>query len=51
MKEELLKITKDMTTEEKAVIDEFEGEESYNEMLSKKDYYLSETSNILMLEG
>lgn len=45
------KAYKDMTVEEKAVIDDFEGEESYNEMLLNKDYYLSGTSNILMLEG
>lgn len=31
-----------MTAEEKAVIDDFQGEQSYNEVLKKKDFYLSD---------
>lgn len=40
---------KDMTPEEKAVINEFEGEQSYNKVMSNKDYYIIETSKLLML--
>ena len=40
---------KDMTPEEKSVIDEFEGEESYRKVMSNKDYYIVETSKLLML--
>lgn len=43
------KTYRDMTEEEKAVIDEFEGEESYNKTLANRDYYLSGASNALML--
>jgi len=40
---------KDMTAEEKQVINEFEGEVSYNKVMSKKDYYIVEMSKLLML--
>lgn len=39
----------DMTQEEKAVIDEFEGEKSYADVMKRKDYYIVETSKLLML--
>ena len=32
---------KDMTAEEKTVIDSFQGEKAYNEVLAKSDYYLA----------
>ncbi len=40
---------KDMTSEEKEVINEFEGEESYNKVMANKDYYIVETDNLLLL--
>ena len=40
---------KDMTQEEKQVIDNFEGETSYNKVMSNRDYYIVDTSNLLML--
>lgn len=40
---------KDMTQEEKQVINEFEGELSYNKVMNNKDYYIVETSKLLML--
>ena len=40
----------DMTQEEKQVIDEFEGEESYLDTLINKDYYIVNNNQILMLE-
>jgi len=40
----------DLTEEEKTVIDSFQGEEAYNEVLQRTDYYLSPiTSNQLLL--
>ena len=39
----------DMTTEEKEVINEFQGKESYNKVMNEKDYYIQETSGLLML--
>ena len=39
----------DMTPEEKSVVDEFEGENSYNKVMANKDYYIVETSKLLML--
>lgn len=42
---------KDMTKEEKSVIDDFQGEESYNEVMKNIDYYTLETSQLLALEG
>lgn len=40
----------EMSKEEKKVIDEFEGKESYENVLSNADYYKFETSNIGLLE-
>lgn len=40
---------KDMTKEEQEIIKEFEGEVSYNKVMSNKDYYIVETSKLLML--
>ena len=41
---------KDMTEEEKAVVNEFEGEKEYNKVISNKDYYLFDESNLNLLE-
>lgn len=43
---------KDMTDEEKAVVDSFQGEEAYNEVMAKSNYYLAPVTNnqVLMLE-
>lgn len=38
-----------MTKEEKTVIDEFEGEQSYNKVMNNRKYYITDTSNLLML--
>ncbi len=40
---------KDMTAEEKTVINEFEGEQSYKKVMNNKKYYITETSSLLML--
>lgn len=40
----------EMNKEEKAVIDEFEGKESYEKTMNNKEYYLFDTSNIMLLE-
>jgi hypothetical protein len=40
---------KDMTQEEKQVINEFEGELSYNKVMNNQDYYIVETSKLLKL--
>jgi len=40
---------KNMTKEEKTVIDEFEGKESYANVMSNKEYFIVETSKLLML--
>ncbi|MCY8328860.1 DUF4942 domain-containing protein [Bacillus spizizenii] len=39
----------DMTTEEKDVINDFEGEQSYSETLNNRSYYIIDTSKLLML--
>jgi hypothetical protein len=39
----------DMTSEEKSVVDEFQGKESYTKVMNEKDYYITETSGLLML--
>ena len=39
----------DMTADEKAVVDSFEGEESYRETFEKQDFYLQDMSSLLML--
>lgn len=44
------KAYKDMTPSEKAVIDEFEGEESYNAVYENPDNFILETSSILALQ-
>lgn len=45
------KAYKDMDAEERAVIDSFEGEESYNRVMDRPDYFLAEASDMLRLEG
>lgn len=44
---------KDMTAAEKAVVDSFQGEQAYSEVLAKAGYYLAPVTNgsILMLES
>ena len=42
---------KDLDAEEKAVIDSFEGEESYNRVLARPDYFLTDASQMLRLEA
>ena len=44
------KLYKDMTPEEKAVINEFEGEKEYNKVMANKKYYIFDTNKILMIE-
>lgn len=44
------KAYKDMTAEEKAVINEFEGEKEYNKVISNKEYYLFDGNNLSLLE-
>lgn len=41
---------KDMTSEEKAVVDAFEGEKEYNKVIANKGYYLFDGNNINLLE-
>lgn len=41
---------KDMTAEEKAVVNEFEGEKEYNKVISNKEYYIFDGSNLNLLE-
>lgn len=45
------KAYKDMTAEEKEVIDEFQGEEAYNEVMAKSDYYLAPVTNSVLMLG
>ena len=40
---------KDMTAEEKAVVDSFQGEEAYNNVMAKAEYYLAPVTNNQML--
>jgi hypothetical protein len=40
----------EMSKEEKKVVDEFEGKESYEKVMSNADYYKFETSNIGLIE-
>lgn len=44
---------KDMSAAEKAVVDSFQGEQAYNEVMAKAGYYLAPVTNgsILMLES
>ncbi len=41
---------KDMTAEENAVVNEFEGEKEYNKVISNKEYYLFDGNNLNLLE-
>ena len=40
-----------MSQEEKAVVNDFEGESEYNKVMENTDYYLTDMSNMLMLEA
>ena len=40
-----------MEPEEKEVIDEFEGKESYERVIQNSGYYLASTDSMLMLES
>lgn len=42
---------KDMTAEEKAVVNEFEGENGYSKVMSNRKYYLFDGNNLNLLEG
>lgn len=44
------KAYKDMTPEEKAVVNEFEGEKEYNKVISNSKYYLFDGNNLNLLE-
>lgn len=44
------KTYKDMTAEEKTVVNEFEGEKEYNKVISNKEYYLFSGNNLNVLE-
>jgi hypothetical protein len=39
----------DMNEQEKEVIDQFEGKESYNKVMMNKDYYILKTEELLRL--
>lgn len=41
----------DMSDNEKQVIDEFEGKESYNKIIRNLDYYIYDSNKVLMLQG
>lgn len=43
------KAYKNMTTEEKAVIDEFQGEKEYNRIMQNKEYFMFDSKSILAL--
>ena len=45
------KAYKDMTTEERAVVNEFEGEKEYNKVISNSKYYLFDGDNLNLLEN
>ena len=45
------KTYKDMTAEEKAVVNEFDGEKEYNKIISNSKYYLFDAVNLDLLEG
>ncbi len=44
------KAYKDMTAEEKAVVNDFEGEKEYNKVISNSKYYLFDGDNLNLLE-
>ena len=41
---------KDMTAEEKQVVNDFEGEKEYNKVMSNRKYYLFDANNLNLLE-
>lgn len=41
----------DMSTEERAVIDDFEGREEYEKVMRNKDYYLYKSTDLLMIDA
>ena len=41
---------KDMTTEEKEVVNEFEGEKEYNKVMCNTKYYLFDSNKMNLLE-
>lgn len=41
----------DMTQEEKAVVDSYQGSEKYEQILNESDYYLTDNSTSLLLTG
>ena len=41
---------KDMTTEEKAVVNDFEGKTEYNKVMNNIKYYLFDGNNLNLLE-
>lgn len=43
------KAYQEMTPEEKTVIDEFEGEESYREVFAQPEHWLMESSSLLSI--
>ena len=43
------KTYKDMTNDEKAVVDSFQGEEAYNDVMTKSNYYLAPVTNSQLL--
>lgn len=45
------KCYEEMDEEEKAVIDEFEGEQEYRKVMGNTGYYICDTNSLLMLEG
>ena len=40
-----------MTKEEQAVVDDLQGEKEYEKVMANKDYYMFDSSSVLMLEG
>ena len=47
------KVYTDLSEEEKEVVNSFQGEEAYNEVMNNADYFLAPVtkSNVLMIEG
>lgn len=45
------KAYKDMSKEERKVVDSFEGEESYNRVMLRRDYFLGDTAPIALAAG
>ena len=42
---------KDMSKEEKAVVDQFEGEKEYERVMEQKDYFIYKSDGLLMLDS